>query len=335
MARKPSQHSADAEALLQKALDGIANGTYTSAYQAAKQLDVPRSTIYKRLQNHKSRSQARENQQLLSNTEEKALAQWVKQLTATGYPAQHSIVHEMAEEIRNQRVVGVNDASMELVSYRPIGQQWVQRFLLRHPQLQSVIGVRIEASRLHNITKEILNRWLNAFAVAFEEHHITMENSYNMDETGNGMGMVAATRVIVDSSVGSRVQAEPGRQEWITAIECICADGTSIPPLIIFAGENLIHNWVPTTMPENWKFTCNTKGWTNNVLGLEWLQRCLNLQLEKKQMNESVCSFAMATTVISQQASLHIACRTISPFSFYLLIHLTLLNLSTLLSLVH
>lgn len=34
-----------------------------------------------------------------------------------------------------------------------------------------------------------------------------------------------------------KYQAQPGRQEWVTAVECIYADGASFPPLIIFKGE--------------------------------------------------------------------------------------------------
>src|SRR5947209_19086284 len=33
-----------------------------------------------------------------------------------------------------------------------------------------------------------------------------------------------ASYVVVDSSLHRKYQAEPGRQEWITVIECICAD---------------------------------------------------------------------------------------------------------------
>jgi hypothetical protein len=61
------------------------------------------------------------NQQLLSPAEEKALVKWVKQLTIAGYPARHSILREMAEEVRAQRVASINDSSMQLVFYRPIG----------------------------------------------------------------------------------------------------------------------------------------------------------------------------------------------------------------------
>jgi hypothetical protein len=35
-----------------------------------------------------------------------------------------------------------------------------------------------------------------------------------------------------------------GRQEWITAIECVSAAGTAIPPLIIFKAQHTNTAWI-------------------------------------------------------------------------------------------
>jgi hypothetical protein len=57
-------------------------------------------------------------------------------------------------------------------------------------------------------------------------------------------------------------------------IECICGDGTTIPPLVIFKGQNLQTAWIPKDMTTSWKFTCNTKGWTSDKIGEEWFTQC-------------------------------------------------------------
>ena len=31
--------------------------------------------------------------------------------------------------------------------------------------------------------------------------------------------------------------------------------------------------WIPASVAEDWRFSCNTKGWTSNLHGLEWLRR--------------------------------------------------------------
>jgi hypothetical protein len=46
-----------------------------------------------------------------------------------------------------------------------------------------------------------------------------------------------------------------------------------IPPFGIFKGKNVLQNWIPYTVLEKWFFSANTKGWTSNLHGLEWLKR--------------------------------------------------------------
>ena len=59
-------------------------------------------------------------------------------------------------------------------------------------------------------------------------------------------------QVVIDTDVKQSYQGEPGRQEWVTVMDCICADGSSISPLIIFKGENLSKSWLPKELPEGW-----------------------------------------------------------------------------------
>jgi len=57
-----------------------------------------------------------------------------------------------------------------------------------------------------------------------------------MDETGFSIGMIQASRVIINAAIRSRFQANPGRQEWISVVECICVDGIAMSWLVIFKG---------------------------------------------------------------------------------------------------
>ena len=93
---------------------------------------------------------------------------------------------------------------------------------------------------------------------------------------GFGVGTSQTSFVIVDSRLRRKYQAEPGRQEWVTVVECICADDDLIPPLIIFKGENLLTSWIPHDLQDKWHFSCNSKGWTSNVHGEMWLTECFD-----------------------------------------------------------
>jgi hypothetical protein len=64
-----------------------------------------------------------------------------------------------------------------------------------------------------------------------------------MDETGFQIGVLARAWVVINSSSGMMpYRTHPGRQEWISALECICADGSTVPPLLIFKGKGVNNN---------------------------------------------------------------------------------------------
>jgi len=139
-----------------------------------------KDTLARRWKGKKSRVEARESQQKLTKAEENVLADWITQLTATGHPARHDFIRELAEEIRRKRHAEIRD--FELI---PLGKSWVQQFLKCHPHLQTVISRSIEASRIKEVTKEVVINFFEALEACLTKYQISWENVYNMDETGN------------------------------------------------------------------------------------------------------------------------------------------------------
>ena len=77
---------------------------------------------------------------------------------------------------------------------------------------------------------------------------------------------------MVDISTSKGYESQPGRQEWVTVIECISAAGHKIPPYVIFKGQNLMTSWLPENRPPGWMFAANASGWTNNYHGMKWIK---------------------------------------------------------------
>jgi hypothetical protein len=48
--------------------------------------------------------------------------------------------------------------------------------------------------------------------------------------------------------------------------------GVTLPPCLIFKGENLNSGWVPDETPGDWKFITSKKGWTYDLIRFEWLK---------------------------------------------------------------
>ena len=93
-------------------------------------------------------------------------------------------------------------------------------------------------------TVDTIMRWLNKFHETVEEYNVDPQNIYNMDESGFAIGTTQGACIIIDSRMRTQFQVRPGRQEWVTVIECISGDGCVIDPLVIFRSENLKTEWL-------------------------------------------------------------------------------------------
>ena len=187
MARPKSKTAANNEAKVQEALNALSRGEFPNAYQVAKHFKVSFSTLEQRLKGDKSIKESHEPVQLFAILE-KALAGCITRLTASGFPITHDLLREMAEEIRKRRLCGINDDSIQHVVYEPIGQQWTQRFIQRHPNLATAMSRSIELSRLTAVTPEIVENWFNVLYQTIDEFGISWKNIYNCDESGFGVG---------------------------------------------------------------------------------------------------------------------------------------------------
>ena len=135
MPRPRSQKAAESEEKVLKALTSLESGYYNTIYQAAKDTDTSESTLFRRRGGGKTHAEAQESQQTLSKAQEKALVGWITNLTATGHPAHHDFITDMAEEIHKQSTLD-NDARTPL----PIGETWVRQFIRRYPYLKTTLS---------------------------------------------------------------------------------------------------------------------------------------------------------------------------------------------------
>lgn len=141
------------------ALRAYKSGDYKSYRTAARAFDVSRTTLTERANGRNPRNLSHEDQQILSAEEEKELVRWITRLTICGYPPKPYTTREMAEAIQTRRTLEINNLSATYVKYDQIGEQWVPRFLARHPELASVMPEQIDAARFTTkIKSQIHNR---------------------------------------------------------------------------------------------------------------------------------------------------------------------------------
>ena len=85
MTRLTNPERVEKEARLQEAIAAVERGEKTP-YRAVIDFNVQKQTLYNRLNGKLPRNKAHEQEQILTNAEEKELVRWITRLTFTGYP---------------------------------------------------------------------------------------------------------------------------------------------------------------------------------------------------------------------------------------------------------
>ncbi|RFU25453.1 hypothetical protein B7463_g10893, partial [Scytalidium lignicola] len=178
------------------------------------------------------------------------------------------------------RPSGVQSMANTLISERgeptppsPVGKNWVQRFLSRHAELTTKYIRKYNYQRAKCEDPKLIQQWFTQFLEIKAQYGILDEDIYNFDETGFAMGTIATTKVVTASDCfGKPPLLQPGNREWVTVVESINACGWALPPLIIFKGKH--HQLaLSSLLPDGWRDERSDNGWTNNRIGLEWLEK--------------------------------------------------------------
>src|SRR5947207_15935056 len=98
----------------------------------------------------------------------------------------------------------------------------------------------MNASRIKDTSSKRLSKWFMDLKKVIKKYDISSENMYNMNESEFSIKEIKASKCIINANIRQKFQkTKPERQEWVTLMECICADETAISSLIIFKEESL------------------------------------------------------------------------------------------------
>jgi hypothetical protein len=156
----------------------------------------------------------------------------------------------------------------------PVGKHWAERFVTRSDELKMAFNRAKERQRILQEDPEIIGAWFKLVEDTKAKYGVHNNNLHNFDETGFQMGVIGSMKVFTGAERRTRPELiQPGDREWVTVIKSICAAGYAILPLIIYKGRVHISAWyMEDDIPHDWKLSVSENGWTNNMLGLEWLK---------------------------------------------------------------
>ena len=157
-----------------------------SLHKVAESHNVAYSTLRDRKNGAISKKEANQAMQKLTPVEEDVIALWVTTLATWGSLPTHLQLVKMAYELLQKRGV-----------YKELGEQWIARFLARHPELKSKYVNPIEKERILATDPAILQHYFGLYKSTKEQYDIDDENEWNMDEKGVAMGVIGKTKVII------------------------------------------------------------------------------------------------------------------------------------------
>ncbi|KAM5529679.1 hypothetical protein BFJ63_vAg16464 [Fusarium oxysporum f. sp. narcissi] len=255
-----SQSSNEARTLL--ALQALQNDPKLSTRRAAKIYEISEPRLRRRRNGIQSRRDFIPKSRKLSDLGEKIIVQFILDLDSRGFPSRLRFVEEMANSLLADR-----DAS-------PVGKRWAHNFVKRQPELKTRLFRKYDYQRAKCEDLSIIRGWFRLVQNTIAKYGIRSDDIWNFDETGFMMGAIMAGMVVTGSErQGKPKSVQPGNREWITVIQAINAEGQSIAPFIIGAGQYHLANWYrECNLPGDWVIATSQNGWTNNQLGLEWLK---------------------------------------------------------------
>jgi hypothetical protein len=163
-----------------------------------------------------------------------------------------------------------------------VSQTWVAHFLRRHRDLDTNRYTNPMASVRHAADNyDKYRSYFDVLEQKMAEYDILPSNTYNMDEKGFMAGKLTKQKRVFSKAFWTRNHAkqssEDGSREWITLIACICADGTVLPPGLIFAADSKTPQltWVSDVDKEKHsvRTTVTPSGWSNDDCGLGWVEQ--------------------------------------------------------------
>jgi hypothetical protein len=201
----------------------------------ALQFNVPKSSLERRAKGGQSIQEFNGTKQKLTSAEEKTLAEFIHESAAHGFPLSHRQIEMTANAVLQSRL----GANCECV-----GKKWIFSFLDRHHErLQTHWSKPLDTQRANSLNPQAVESWFKLVEEFIVKLGILPGNLYGMDESGFPTGYKGKERVV--GGRGTKTQHKQGGadRENVTALVTICADGSTLRPMIIFKGQHFMQKW--------------------------------------------------------------------------------------------
>jgi hypothetical protein len=253
---------------------GLAEGVPKSLRAIADHRNVPLSTLYARARGRESIETKAQRQQYLRPFEERALVDFILEMSELGTPIRNKFIPSIALSITRHRPETDRPA-------REPNKNWTKAFERRHPELQTRRAKALNWKRHDKNIYPKVEDWFEVIGKVLGDKAILAENVYNMDETGVMLSMLGSVNVLVGKDHHHDYRGARVERTMVTAIECISADGRYLDPMVIWPAATHRSNWTTYPTP-GWHYACSKSGYTDSKISLEWLKKVFDPQTREQ-----------------------------------------------------
>lgn len=263
--RKSARKLVFTQEMIRDIRNDIQNGK--SKRQIARELNIPEATLRKRLKIGTVPESLGRYKCVFPQEMEKQLADYVKEMDRRFYGITHKDLQVFAFEYAE--VNGLQHCFNR--EKKLAGEKWVgnfcrrQNITLRQPEKTSM-------GRLMGFNRPQVEKFFNNLKTLYEKFNFSPERVYNMDETGLSTVPNKIPKVLSEKGkrlVGKVTSAERG--QLVTAVCCMSASGTYVPPALIFARKRFredLYNAAPVGTLK----LISDSGFINTDLFFSWMQ---------------------------------------------------------------
>ena len=195
------------------------------------------STLMRLAAGGKTKAQSNAEKSWLSDAEVEVVIAYIGEIGNRGFPQSHKRLKEHVNAICRARLG-------ELFPIGGVGINWTDCFVEKHSEaIKMSWSQPLETKRGRAVNPFTKEAFYELLGDTVRKYDITEDRTWGVDEIGIQGSMGMPERVMVAQKLGPQYQQRDGDRENITVLETICADGTTIPPAVIYKGAAYQVKW--------------------------------------------------------------------------------------------
>ncbi|XP_019632906.1 PREDICTED: jerky protein homolog-like [Branchiostoma belcheri] len=258
--------------LIEEALEDVRKNNLTPT-QAARKHGIPRTTLNDKISG-KGRVDARNGRRaILSKEEEASLVFYIKYRVDRGFPINKKSILSLALAIH---VRGSKEAGVPPKVNRKKGfsQKWWRAFKGRN-KLTLRKPSPLDRGRRDSVDGDVVKQFFTLLKSTLSDNGLSDQphRVYNVDETGFDLDPQKKSVETFSKMGAPAVSVRKGTREHISSMECVSADGSALPPLVIFS-KSYPSSAYKLEGPTNALYSTTQSGFIEGEVFVEWMKKC-------------------------------------------------------------